>query len=115
MKSFEQFKGSKNNSDMLEEKFIRKGAVLAFANQSKTHGDQSVKHFNNAKQKLNSAQNLDIEGKLDALIESEKELLNGLNAQRIQIGFLVSVAVASAILSEKTNSEIQKLHKLKQK
>lgn len=85
--------------DQLQERLIRKGAVAAYAAQGKRHGDQSVRSYNSAKQRLratDSAKSTD--AKVDALTRAFIDLLDGLVSQRQQIGSVSAQVTALSVL-----------------
>ena len=71
----------------LEEAVIKKGAVAAYALQGRKHGNNAVKNYNRAKQTLRALANAkSTDQKIDALSRAIIDLLDGLVAQRQQIG-----------------------------
>ena len=95
MKSFKAFM---IEQQQIEEAIIKKGAVAAYALQGRKHGNNAVKSYNRAKQKLRALANIkSTDQKVDALSLAIIDLLDGLVAQRQQIGS-VSAQVTSASL-----------------
>lgn len=96
MKSFHYFI---LEQEQLDERFARKGAVGAYALQSKRHGDAAVKNYNKAKQALRSvASKPSSDEKIDTLTLALIDLLDGLSSQRQQIGSLSAQVTASTML-----------------
>ena len=93
MKSFKAFMVEQQQ---LEEAVIKKGAVAAYALKGRKHGNNAVKSYNRAKQTLRALVNAkSTDQKVDALSRAIIDLLDGLVAQRQQIGS-VSAQVTSA-------------------
>ena len=82
----------------LQEAVIKKGAVAAYALQGRKHGNNAVKSYNRAKQTLRALVNAkSTDQKIDALSRAIMDLLDGLVAQRQQIGSVsAQVTVSSA-------------------
>jgi hypothetical protein len=95
MKSFKTFM---IEQQQLEEAAIKKGAVAAYALQGRKYGNNAVRSYNRAKQTLRAFANVkSTDPKVDALSRAIIDLLDGLVAQRQQIGS-VSAQVTSASL-----------------
>ena len=95
MKSFKAFM---IEQQQLEEAVIKKGAVAAYALHGRKHGNNAVRSYNRAKQTLRAVANAkSTDQKVDALSRAIIDLLDGLVAQRQQIGS-VSAQVTSASL-----------------
>lgn len=95
MKSFKAFM---IEQQQLEEAIVKKGAVAAYALQGRKHGNNAVRSYNRAKQTLRALANAkSTNQKVDALSRAIIDLLDGLVAQRQQIGS-VSAQVTSASL-----------------
>jgi len=95
MKSFKAFM---IEQQQLEEAIVKKGAVAAYALQGRKHGNNAVRSYNRAKQTLRALANAkSTDQKVDALSRAIIDLLDGLVAQRQQIGS-VSAQVTSASL-----------------
>ena len=95
MKSFKAFM---IEQQQLQEAVIKKGAVAAYALQGRKHGNNAVKSYNRAKQTLRALVNAkSTDQKIDALSRAIMDLLDGLVAQRQQIGSVsAQVTVSSA-------------------
>lgn len=95
MKSFKAFM---IEQQQIEEAIIKKGAVAAYALQGRKHGNNAVKNYNRAKQTLRALANAkSTDQKIDALSRAIMDLLDGLVAQRQQIGSVsAQVTVSSA-------------------
>jgi len=84
MKSFKAFM---IEQQQLEEAIVKKGAVAAYALQGRKHGNNAVRSYNRAKQTLRAFANAkSTDQKIDALSRAIIDLLDGLVAQRQQIG-----------------------------
>jgi len=84
MKSFKAFM---IEQQQLEEAILKKGAVAAYALQGRKHGNNAVRNYNRAKQTLRALVNAkSTDQKIDALSRAIIDLLDGLVAQRQQIG-----------------------------
>ena len=84
MKSFKAFM---IDQQQLEEAILKKGAVAAYALQGRKHGNNAVRNYNRAKQTLRALVNAkSTDQKIDALSRAIIDLLDGLVAQRQQIG-----------------------------
>ena len=84
MKSFKAFMIEQRQ---LEEAVFKKGAVAAYALQGRKHGNNAVRSYNKAKQELRLvAKAKSTDQKVDALSRAIIDLLDGLVAQRQQIG-----------------------------
>jgi polyhydroxyalkanoate synthesis regulator phasin len=81
----------------LEEGLVRKGAVAVYAAQGKRHGDEAVRHYQQAKQALAEKSKKDAEQKVAALAQAISSMIDGLMATRMQIGS-VSAQVTSLSL-----------------
>jgi hypothetical protein len=96
MKSFQEFILEQGQ---LDERFARKGAVGAYALQSKRHGDAAIKDYNSAKQALRSiATKSSQDDKLNTIILALIDLMDGLSSQRQQIGSLSAQVTALSLL-----------------
>jgi hypothetical protein len=95
MKSFKAFM---TEQQQLEEAIVKKGAVAAYALQGRKHGNNAVRSYNRAKQTLRALVNAkSTDQKVDALSRAIIDLLDGLVAQRQQIGSVsAQVTVSSA-------------------
>jgi len=96
MKSFKAFMVEQQK---LEEAIIKKGAVAAYALQGRKHGNKAVKSYNRAKQTLRALANeKSTDQKVDALVLALIELLDGLVAQRQQLGSISAQFTALSVL-----------------
>jgi len=95
MKSFKAFM---IEQQQLEEAILKKGAVAAYALQGRKHGNNAVRNYNRAKQTLGALVNAkSTDQKIDALSRAIIDLLDGLVAQRQQIGSLsAQLTISSA-------------------
>jgi len=94
MKSFKTFM---IEQEQLEEAIIKKGAVAAYALQGRKHGNNAVRSYTKAKRALRAALNAkSTDQKVDAVIIGLIDLLDGLVAQRRQIGSVSAQVTANA-------------------
>ena len=98
MKSFKAFMVEQQQ---LEEAIIKKGAVAAYALQGRKHGNNAVKSYNRAKRTLRALANAKTtDQKIDAFSRAIFDLLDGLIAQRQQLGSLSAQITTSTFLSK---------------
>ena len=96
MKSFKAFM---IEQQQLEEAIVKKGAVAAYALQGRKHGNNAVRSYNRAKQTLRALVNSkSTDQKVDALSRAIIDLLDGLVAQRQQIGSVSAQVTALSVL-----------------
>lgn len=96
MKSFKAFM---IEQQQLEEAIVKKGAVAAYALQGRKHGNNAVRSYNRAKQTLRALVNAkSTDQKVDALSRAIIDLLDGLVAQRQQIGSVSAQVTALSVL-----------------
>ena len=96
MKSFKTFM---MEQEQLEEAIVKKGAVAAYALQGRKHGNNAVKSYNRAKQALRAVVNAkSTDQKVDALVLALIDLLDGLVAQRQQIGSVSAQVTSTSLL-----------------
>ncbi|WP_026377251.1 hypothetical protein [Aestuariibacter salexigens] len=103
MKTFNQLRMQFGNSERLEERTIRTGAAIAYASQSKKHGDAANKHFNNAKSYLHR-NNGDIPDQLNNVSRALIEICNGLQELRNQSGSITALGLSVVLLSKRRKS-----------
>ncbi|WP_459444864.1 hypothetical protein UM181_02485 [Alphaproteobacteria bacterium US3C007] len=96
MKSFKAFMIEQQH---LEEAIVKKGAVAAYALQGRKHGIKAVRSYQKAKQALRIVSNAkSTDQKVDALVFALIDLLDGLVAQRQQIGSVSAQVTSVALL-----------------
>ena len=96
MKSFKTFM---IEQEQLKEAVIKKGAVAAYALQGRKHGIKAVKSYQKAKQSLRAVSNTkSTDQKVDALVLALIDLLDGLVAQRQQIGSVSAQVTSTSLL-----------------
>lgn len=95
MKSFKSFM---IEQEQLEEAIIKKGAVAVYALQGRKHGNNAVRSYNKAKQALRQVTNAKRpDAKVDVLTRALIDLLDGLVAQRQQIGSVSAQVTALTV------------------
>ena len=93
------FKAFVEERQALEEEIVKKGAVAAYALQGRKHGNNAVKSYNRAKQALRAVVNAkSTDQKVDALVLALIDLLDGLVAQRQQIGSVSAQVTSTSLL-----------------
>ena len=101
MKTFEEIRGTVTTEpEFLEERFLRKGAGLIYARQSKNHGDAASRHFSASTQHLNRPANT-MEDQLLNITNAMKEMNDGFERLRDQNGSITALSLVSVLLSEK--------------
>ena len=101
MKSFDELRtSSKPETEFLEERFLRKGAGLMYARQSKVNGDAATKHFTNASNHLNRPTD-SLEDQVTNLTNALQETNQGFIKLRDQTGSLTALTLVGVLLSEK--------------
>ena len=101
MKTFEQLREETNNSEILEEGLLRKGAGLVYASQSKKHGDAAVRYFSQVSQHLNRHSET-VEERLDQVSSAINLLSKGMIEMRNQNGSITSLCLVSVLLNERS-------------
>jgi len=107
MKTFNEIRNS-NYQDLSESRLLRKGGVLILARSAKRYGDDATKSFNNAKQKIKgSTIDIDTEKeRLESIQNGLIDLCEGLISLRKQNGAITGIVTTSALLNERTNSQL---------
>ena len=96
MKSFKAFVVEQQQ---LKEGIVKKSAVAAYALQGRKHGNNAVRSYNRAKQTLRALANAkSTDQKVNALVLSFIALLDGLVAQRQQLGSMSAQLTAVSLL-----------------
>lgn len=73
-------------TDVLDEGLVRKGAVALYAAQGKRSGDEAVRHYQSVRQAVSLMSKKTTDQKVDALAQAMNSLADGLAATRQQIG-----------------------------
>jgi len=100
MKTFDEFR-AELNEDQIDESYLRKGAGLVFARQSKVYGDRAVKDFKSAQEKFRVNPNATVEEGMKSLSDGLSDLSRGLENLRNQNGAITSLVLTGVLLSEK--------------
>jgi hypothetical protein len=87
--------------EQLNERFLRKGAGIMFASQSKSHGDKAERHLETAKQHLHKRPNQSLEERVENIEKSLQSLADGLISMRNQNGAITSLCLTAVLLNEK--------------
>ena len=103
MKSLVQHMAEKHE---LEERLLRTGAIATYGVKSKKEGDDSVRAFRQGQQALRKGgPDVSIEDRVKRIEQSMDHLLDGLIAQRQQIGAGVAVDVIGHSLAAKARTK----------
>ena len=95
MKRFRQYLAERR----MDEAIVRKGAVAAYAAQGKRHGDEAVRHYREAKRLLaSSIQSRSADQKMDIIMSSVGYMVDGLMAQRQQVGSISAQITSLSLL-----------------
>ena len=100
MKTFKQLITGEDQQH-LQERYLRKGAGLVFAAQSKSRGDKAVQHFKTAQGLINHAGKT-TDDKVEALSRSLDEMCKGLIELRHQNGAMTALSLSAVLLGEKS-------------
>jgi len=99
-----------------EFRIIRSGSAIVLANKSKQHGDKVVQHARKGQSHLSRIKKDDSpEDKLDHIQDALEEMFYCIIDMRLQIGNFVGVALASVLISERSNKELNKILKQKRR
>lgn len=100
MKSFDEIRNT--NVSNLNERYLRKGAGIIFANKARSHGMKAEQHFKKANSYLEyKTTNMEEEEKINNIVLALSELSKGLIEIRHQNGANTSLALTSILVSQK--------------
>ena len=89
---------------------LRSVSAIVFARNSKKNGDNVVRIANKGKSILKRFKpNMSVDEKLDVLNDGLEEMFNLHIQTRNQIGNLVGVVLTSALISERSRKELEKM------
>ena len=113
----EQYETELSHPELLNEFRILRGlSVLVLAARTKTYGDKVVSHANKGKQSLDKLKSdKTIEQQITHIGEALEEQLNASINIRYQIGSLVGISVAAALISERSDNQLKKITKGKRR
>ena len=102
-----------SNLECLSEgRLLRGASALVFATRSKTSGDKVVKHANDGKSILKTLkQDMTTDERVELLQNAMMKMFDAVIENRKQIGNLVGIATASALISERSTKQLTKLIK----
>ena len=81
-----------------------------FAQKSRTAGDKVVQSANRGKSILGRFKaNMTTDDRVELIQQAMEEMFNALIENRKQMGNLVGVALSSALISERSSKELQKI------
>ena len=93
-----------------EGRLLRGASALVFATRSKTSGDKVVKHANDGKSILKTLkQDMTTDERVELLQNAMMKMFDAVIENRKQMGNLVGVALSSALISERSSKELQKI------
>ncbi len=93
-----------------ESRFLRGASALVFASKSKQSGNKVVQYANRGKTILNRfKRDMTTDERVDVIKDAMEELFNAVIENRKQMGNLVGVALTSALISERSSKELQKI------
>ena len=98
--------------ELTESRFLRGASALVFASKSKQSGDKVVQHARKGQDVLKKFKaDMSADDRLQLLQESLVEMFNAQIESRKQLGNLVGGALASALISERSNKQMIQLFK----
>ncbi len=98
--------------DLNESRLLRGASALVFASRSKSNGDKVVQSANKGKDILNRFKpDQTTSDRLQVLNDAMGHMFDAIIENRKQIGNLVGVALSSALISERSTKELQKIMK----
>ena len=101
-----------NLENLTEGRLLRGASALVFATRSKTSGDKVVKHANDGKSILKTLkQDMTTDERVELLQNAMMKMFDAVIENRKQIGNLVGIATASALISERSTKQLTKLIK----
>ena len=101
-----------NLESLSEGRLLRGASALVFATRSKTSGDKVVKHANDGKSILKTLkQDMTTDERVELLQNAMMKMFDAVIENRKQIGNLVGIATASALISERSTKQLTKLIK----
>ena len=101
---------SSSPEELNELRILRGASALVFAQKSKTAGDKVVQSANRGKSILARFKaDMTTDDRVELIQEAMDEMFNALIENRKQMGNLVGVALSSALISERSSKELQKI------
>ena len=99
-----------------EFRIIRGTSAVVLASKSKQHGDKCVQHARRGQSHLNRIKSNDTpEEQLAHIKDALEEMFDCIIDTRLQIGSFVGIALASVLISERSNKELNKILKQKRR
>ena len=96
--------------ELNELRILRGASALVFAKKSKAAGDKVVQSANRGKNILKRFRtDMNTNERVEVIQEALDEMFNALIENRKQMGNLVGVALSSALISERSSKELQKI------
>ena len=110
------YKDLREEQELNEINLLRAGAALVFANKVKEYGKSLERNVSQTQSALVSAKGKkNTEDKLDAVSNALIHLSNALKDSRFMMGNLAGIGISVALTSSRTQKEIIKLTKQKQR
>ena len=101
---------SSSPDELNEIRVLRGASALVFAQKSRTAGDRVVQRANRGKSILGRFKaNMTTDDRVELIQQAMEEMFNALIENRKQMGNLVGVALSSALISERSSKELQKI------
>ena len=101
---------SSSPDELNEIRVLRGASALVFAQKSRTAGDKVVQSANRGKSILGRFKaNMTTDDRVELIQQAMEEMFNALIENRKQMGNLVGVALSSALISERSSKELQKI------
>ncbi len=100
MKTLEEIRLNHTDKE-LNERYLRKGAGLVFARQSKTYGDRAARSFKTARERLRMTPTDTPDDQMKRLSAGLQDLSKGLEDLRNQNGAITSLVLTGVLLSER--------------
>ena len=101
---------SSTPEELNELRILRGASALVFAKKSKSAGDKVVQSANRGKNILKRFKtDMTTDDRVELIQEALDEMFNALIESRKQMGNLVGVALSSALISERSSRELQRI------
>ena len=109
-KTYEELR--EQTQELNEVRIIRAGAALFYATKVRESGKQVERKVSEAKQDFTKAKTQHpLNKKIDTMMDGMASIGDALISHRQMVGHLTGIAVASALLAERTNKELTKIMK----
>ncbi len=99
-------------TEITESRLIRKGLGLAYGNASRTHGNNAVGNYKRMIQSLSRpVPDGDVDKRLTRIENSLKDLSEGLQDTRKQLGSMTAMMNVIILLNERTDDQLKNIGK----